>query len=81
MLNRSAIIVRPKQPYLDWALALDDTCVREDALVQKPSGTSFDQKDRARRLMREIGLQARLGRRRERRVHDGTITTEKPQRE
>ena len=35
-------------------------------------------KDRVRRLMRENGLQARPGRRRERRVHDGTITTEKP---
>ena len=35
-------------------------------------------KDRVRLLMRENGLQARPGRRRERRVHDGTITTEKP---
>lgn len=35
-------------------------------------------KDRVRRLMRENGLQARPGRRRERRAHDGTITTEKP---
>ncbi len=35
-------------------------------------------KDRARRLMRENGLQACPGRQRERRVHDGTITTEKP---
>lgn len=35
-------------------------------------------KDRVCRLMRENGLQARPGRRRERRVHDGTIITEKP---
>jgi putative transposase len=35
-------------------------------------------KDRARRLMRENGLQARPGRRRGRRIHDGTITTENP---
>ena len=46
------------------------------------SGRAFQgvrtSKDRTRRLMRENGLQARPGRRRERRVHDGTITTEKP---
>ena len=24
MLNRSAVIVYPKQPYLDWAASLDD---------------------------------------------------------
>ncbi len=35
-------------------------------------------KDRVCRLMRENGLQARPGRRRERRVHEGTIITEKP---
>ena len=25
MLNRSALIVRPRQPYLDWAASLDDS--------------------------------------------------------
>lgn len=25
MLNRSAVVVRPKQPYIDWALGLDDS--------------------------------------------------------
>ncbi|NNE35614.1 MAG: hypothetical protein HKN13_10265 [Rhodothermales bacterium] len=25
MLNRGAIIVRPKQPYMDWATSLDDS--------------------------------------------------------
>src|SRR5712691_5885559 len=25
MLNRSVVIVRPKQPYLDWAVGLDDS--------------------------------------------------------
>ena len=25
MLNRGVLIVRPKQPYLDWAAALDDS--------------------------------------------------------
>jgi hypothetical protein len=27
MLNRAAVIVRPKQPYLDWAAGLDDAGV------------------------------------------------------
>lgn len=25
MINRSAVIVRPKQPYVDWAKGLDDS--------------------------------------------------------
>ncbi len=25
MLNRAAVIVRPKKPYLDWAAGLDDS--------------------------------------------------------
>ncbi len=32
MLNRSALIVRPRQPYLDWAAGLDDS-----GLVPDPS--------------------------------------------
>jgi hypothetical protein len=31
MLNRAVLIVRPKQPYLDWAAALDDSDVPPDA--------------------------------------------------
>jgi hypothetical protein len=30
MLNRSALIVRPKQPYLDWAAGLDDSGIQPD---------------------------------------------------
>ena len=33
MLNRAVLIVRPKQPYLDWAASLDDAGVLPD-----PSG-------------------------------------------
>jgi hypothetical protein len=33
MLNRAAVIVRPKQPYLDWAKSLDDS-----GLVPDPRG-------------------------------------------
>lgn len=31
MLNRSAIILRPKQPFIDWALSLDDSGIAPDA--------------------------------------------------
>jgi hypothetical protein len=30
MLNRAALIVRPKQPYLDWAAGLDDSGLKPD---------------------------------------------------
>lgn len=30
MLNRCALIVRPKQPYLDWAASLDDSGIVPD---------------------------------------------------
>jgi hypothetical protein len=30
MLNRGVVIVRPKQPYLDWAAGLDDSGVLPD---------------------------------------------------
>lgn len=30
MLNRGALIVRPKQPFLDWAAGLDDSGIVPD---------------------------------------------------
>jgi hypothetical protein len=30
MLNRGVVIVRPKQPYLDWAAGLDDSGIMPD---------------------------------------------------
>ena len=33
MLNRAVLIVRPKQPYIDWAAGLDDS-----GLVPDPEG-------------------------------------------
>lgn len=30
MLNRGVVIVRPKQPYLDWAAGLDDAGIAPD---------------------------------------------------
>ena len=35
MLNRSALIVRPKQPYLDWAAGLDDSGLVPDVDGEK----------------------------------------------
>lgn len=31
MLNRGSVIVRPKQPFIDWALNLDDSGLAPDA--------------------------------------------------
>ncbi len=30
MINRGAILVRPKRPYIDWAIGLDDTGLTPD---------------------------------------------------
>jgi len=35
MINRSSVIVRPKQPYIDWAAQLDDSGVTPDANAEK----------------------------------------------
>jgi len=35
MLNRGVLIVRPKQPYLDWAAGLDDSGLLPDPSDEK----------------------------------------------
>lgn len=35
MLNRGALIVRPKQPYLDWPAGLDDSGLESDVDDEK----------------------------------------------
>lgn len=35
MLNRAALIVRPKQPFLDWAAGLDDSGLVPDAAGER----------------------------------------------
>jgi hypothetical protein len=35
MLNRAALIVRPRQPFLDWAAALDDSSLVPDVEGEK----------------------------------------------
>lgn len=56
MLNRGVLIVRPKQPYLDWAAGLDDS-----GLVPDPDGEktaylipSFEDDDEAWEIVEDI---------------------------
>ena len=35
MINRSAVIVRPRKPYIEWALSLDDSGVVPDIEGEK----------------------------------------------
>jgi hypothetical protein len=56
MINRAAVIVRPAQPYIDWAANLDDSGV-----VPDPSDDStvylipnFDNEDEAWELLSDI---------------------------
>ena len=37
MLNRAALIVRPKQPFLDWAASRDDSGLAQ-AVADEPTG-------------------------------------------
>jgi hypothetical protein len=37
MLNRGVVIVRPKQPYLDWAAGLDDSGIVPDSNNDEPT--------------------------------------------
>jgi hypothetical protein len=56
MLNRGGMIVRPKQPYLDWAAQLDDS-----GLVPDPRGEQtvylipqFENDDEASAILQDI---------------------------
>jgi len=35
MINRGAVIIRPSQPYLDWATNLDDSNISPQAIDEK----------------------------------------------
>lgn len=55
MLNRSSLLVRPKQPYLDWAAQLDDS-----GIVPAPDGEQtvylipeYDSEDQALEILKE----------------------------
>jgi hypothetical protein len=56
MLNRAVLIVRPRQPYLDWAAGLDDSNILPD-----PEGEqtvylipSYDDDEEAWEILEEI---------------------------
>ncbi len=49
MLNRSVLIVRPNQPYLDWAASLDDsTPVLKRGGAESPSNMQWQTKEAAK---------------------------------
>ena len=56
MLNRGALIVRPKQPYLDWAASLDDSGVVPDPEDEQTVYLipEFDDDDEASEILEDI---------------------------
>ena len=54
MLNRGVLIVRPKQPYLDWAAQLDDSGLVPDPEGEK-TGYLIPEFESDRRSLRDFG--------------------------
>lgn len=56
MLNRGVLIVRPKQPYLDWAAGLDDSDLVPDPNDEKTAYLipSFESDEEARKIVEEV---------------------------
>ena len=56
MLNRAVLIVRPKQPFLDWAAQLDDSGVVPDAEGEQTAYLvpEFDDDDEAKRVLKRV---------------------------
>ena len=56
MLNRAVLIVRPKQPYLDWAAELDDSGVLPDPQGEQTVYLipSFEDDDEAWEILEEF---------------------------
>jgi len=56
MLNRSTVMVRPKQPYLDWAAQVDDSDVVPDPGDERTVYLipEYDDEDQAWELLEEI---------------------------
>lgn len=58
MINRGVVIVRPKQPYLDWAARVGDS-----GIVPDPDGEqtvylvpSYEDRDTALEILREVHM-------------------------
>ncbi len=56
MLNRAVLIVRPKQPYLDWAAGMDDSGLIPDPLGEQTVYLipNFESDDEAQEILEEI---------------------------
>jgi hypothetical protein len=59
MLNRAVLIVRPKQPYLDWAAGLDDSGLVPDIEGEKTAYLipSFEDDAEAEAVLKHIFLE------------------------
>ncbi|MBK8738711.1 MAG: hypothetical protein IPM02_03805 [Betaproteobacteria bacterium] len=56
MLNRAVLIVRPKQPFLDWAAGLDDSGLLPDVEGEKTAYLiqEFSDDDEALRVLKSV---------------------------
>ena len=56
MLNRAVLIVRPKQPYIDWAAGLDDSGLVPDAEDEQTVYLipSYEDEDEAWEIVEEL---------------------------
>jgi len=56
MLNRGVLIVRPKQPYLDWAADLDDSGVLPSVEDEQTAylNPGFEDDDEAEAILKKI---------------------------
>jgi len=56
MLKRGVLIVRPKQPYLDWAAGLDDSGLLPDPSDEKTIYLipSFESDEKARKIVEQV---------------------------
>jgi hypothetical protein len=56
MINRSALIVRPKKPYLDWAAGLDDSGVSADIKGDETVYLIPEIDDEEQRLRKDVSV-------------------------
>ena len=56
MLNRAALIVRPKQPYLNWAAGLDDSGLVPDVAGEKTVYLipEFETDEEGQQILRQV---------------------------
>src|SRR3990167_5070243 len=56
MLNRAALIIRPKQPFLDWAASLDDSGLVPDVTGEQPVYLipEFESDDEGQEVLRQV---------------------------